>query len=97
MRANILNPVSRHFGRTQISFDIIFQRDDSTFGVDRLDCSFDDAVLIVNSDKTVEWIAFQLFYTQRYTLALDIDGQYHGLYFITLFVIAYGFLARLAP
>src|SRR5258706_4670079 len=95
--ADVLDAVARDFGSAQVTLDVLFELDHRALGLDRLHDPLHDIPLVVGGHVVAERISLELLDAERDALALDVDGEHHGLDLVALLDRLDGFLARRLP
>src|SRR5260221_381953 len=97
VRAHVFDAVARDLGGAQVAFHVLLELDHGALGLDRLHHAAHDVALVVGGHVVAERIALELLDAERDALALDVDGQHHGLDLVALLQRLHGLFAGRLP
>src|SRR5690242_4843077 len=97
VRAHVLDAVAGDLGGAQVRFHVLLDLDHRALGLDRLHRALHEVALVVGGHVVAEGVALELLDAERDALALDVDGEHHGLDLVALLEVLHRLLARLLP
>src|SRR5450432_732448 len=82
--ANVLDAIARDLGGAKVAVDVLLELDHGALRIDLLHDALHDVALVVGGHVVAEGIPVELLDAERDALALDVDGQHHGLVLVAL-------------